>query len=61
MQEIINAFGTLLWALLKSSFSLYQQLSGIKNDFLAAALGVSPFVLTILVFVIKRIIKLIDA
>lgn len=54
MLEVLDAFGKLLWAMLSSAFSLYKQLTGIQNDFWAAALGVSPVVVSILFFVISR-------
>ena len=54
MLEALDAFGKLLWAMLSSAFSLYKQLTGIQNDFWAAALGVSPVVVSILFFVISK-------
>lgn len=54
MLEVLDAFGKLLWAMLSSAFSLYKQLTGIQNDFWAAALGVSPVVVSILFFVIGK-------
>ena len=54
MLEVLDVFGKLLWAMLSSAFSLYKQLIGIQNDFLAAALGISPVVVSILFFVIGK-------
>ena len=54
MLEVLDAFGKLLWAMLSSAFSLYKQLTGIRNDFWAAALGVSPVVVSILFFAIRK-------
>lgn len=54
MLEVFDAFGKLLWAMLSSAFSLYKQLTGIQNNFWAAALGVFPVVVSILFFVIGR-------
>ncbi len=51
MLEVLDAFGKLLWVMLSSAFSLYKQLTGIQNDFWAAALGVSPVTISILFFV----------
>lgn len=57
MWELIVGFGKLAWAMVSSAFLLYKQLSGIQNDILAAALGVSPIVITILGFLVGRLIK----
>lgn len=57
MWELIIGFGKLAWAMVSSAFSLYKQLSGIQNDILAAALGVSPFLISILLFLLNRIKK----
>ena len=57
MWELIIGLGKLIWAMVSSAFLLYKQLSGIQNDFLAAALGVSPIVITILGFLVGRLIK----
>ena len=54
MLEVLDAFGKLLWAILSSAFNLYKQLTGIQNDFWAAALGVSPAVVSILFFAINK-------
>lgn len=57
MWELIIGLGKLTWAMVSSAFLLHKQLSGIQNDFLAAALGVSPIVITILGFLVGRLIK----
>ena len=57
MWDLIVGFGKLAWAIVSSVFLLYKQLSGIQNDILAAALGVSPFIVSILAFLIKKIKK----
>lgn len=57
MLELFNSLGSLLWTIISSTFSLYKQLSGIQNQFVAAALGVSPIVAGVLIFVFKRIKK----
>ena len=47
MWNVIAGLGNLTLAILSSAFSLYKQLIGIQNDILAAALGISPILLTI--------------
>lgn len=54
MLEVLDAFGKLMWVMLNSAFSLYKQLTGIQNDFLAAALGISPVVVFVSFFVIGK-------
>ncbi len=54
MLEVLDAFGKLLLAMLSSAFSLYKQLTGIQNAFLAAALGISPVVVSVLLFAISK-------
>lgn len=54
MLELLGALGNLFWTILSSSFNLYKQLTGIQNDFWAAALGISPVVVSILFFVIGK-------
>ena len=48
MWELIVGIGNLAWAMISSAFSLYKQLTGIQNDILAAALGISPIIITVL-------------
>lgn len=57
MWDLIVGIGKLAWAMISSAFLLYKQLTGIQNDILAAALGISPIALTILGFVIGRLVK----
>ena len=59
MWELIVGIGNLAWAMISSAFSLYKQLTGIQNDILAAALGVSPIIITVLGFLAGRLIKFI--
>ena len=59
MLDVIKGFADLLWAILSPSFSLYKQITGIKNDILASIFGVSPFLITIIGFAFSRIKKLI--
>ena len=57
MWELIVGIGNLAWAMISSAFLLYKQLTGIQNDILAVLLGVSPVLLSVLMFVIKLIFK----
>ena len=53
MWDMLNAFGNLLWTLFSSTFDLYKQIIGIQNDLWAAALGVSPIVVSAFFFTIN--------
>jgi|LSQX01.3.fsa_nt_gb uncharacterized membrane protein len=58
MWDVIVGLGKLIWAMFSSAFSLYKQLTGIQNDILAAALGISPVLLTVLCFLLKSLKRL---
>ena len=55
MFELLKTFFALFLTLVNSAFGLYKELIKIQNNFWAIALGVSPFVITIMLFVLKRI------
>lgn len=57
MLGLLKLFGELGWAIISSAFSLFKQLTGIRNDFWAAALGVSPFVASLIIFAFDRVKK----
>ena len=58
MWDVIVGLGNLTWTMLSSAFSLYKQLIGIQNDVLAAALGISTVLLTIIRFLLKSLKQL---
>ena len=49
----------LLWSIVCAGFSLLKTLTGVRNDIVAAALGITPFLAAILVFVFRKVKKLI--
>lgn len=53
MADLITAILKLIGAIIYSAFSFWKQLTGIQNDFWAAALGVSPLLATVFVFFLK--------
>ena len=55
MIEILKTFFALFLKLANSAFDLYKELVKIQNNFWAIALGVSPLIITIMLFVLKRI------
>lgn len=55
MLDALDALGGLMWAIISSAFTLYKTLTGIQNDFWATALGVSPFIAALFIFLIKKI------
>lgn len=59
MIDVIKGFVDLLWTILCSGFSLYKQITGIKNDLLASLFGASPILITIAGLAISGIKKLI--
>ena len=61
MWDLLVVFGRLIVGLAISAFSVWKQLTGIQNDFWAAALGVSPFVATVFVFALNKLLKLLKS
>lgn len=57
MWELIVNIGNLIWTIICSTFLLHKQLTGIQNDILAAAVGVSPILITFIIILVKRLIK----
>ena len=57
MLGLLKLFGELGWAIISSAFSLFKQLTGIRNDFWAAALGISPFAVSLIIFAFDRVKK----
>ena len=61
MWELIVSICDLFMAIASTAFSLYKQVIGVQNDFLAAFLGVSPFVVTCLCFLLRNGLRIIKA
>ena len=55
MLDLLNALGGLIWTLIVASFNFYKELIGIRNNVLAVALGVSPFVAGLLFLAFGRL------
>ena len=59
MFDFINGLLSLAWTIGVAAFNLYKELIGVRNDILAVALGVSPFVVSLLFLIaggLKRLL-----
>ena len=59
MADLITAIVKLIETIIYSAFSFWKQLTGIQNNFWAAALGVSPLLATVFIFFLKKIVGVI--
>lgn len=57
--QIVSGAFLLLIKLVLSLFPFYQQLSGLQTEIIAAALGVSPVVITVGIKAVKGLISVI--
>lgn len=57
--QIVSGAFLLFIKLVLSLFPFYQQLSGLQTNFIAAAIGVSPVVITVGIKAVKGLISVI--